>query len=238
MLSKSSIQNKLLGSLHDADFDLLAPQLELVEFSLRDILEHANRPIEHAVFLESGIASIVARSPKEKDIEVGLVGREGFTGTTLALGGRSTPFSTYIQLRGYGYQIPAAHFSAAVRESRSLHNRLLLYVHSLITQAASTALINVQADAQTRLARWLLMVHDRSDGNELHLTHEFMAIMLGVRRPWVTETLHVLEGKGHIRSSRGKVTIVNREGLVSDTLGFYGIAEQEYEAVLGDAQSR
>ena len=88
------------------------------------------------------------------------------------------------------------------------------------------------------MARWLLMVHDRTSGHDLYLTHEFMAVMLGMRRPWVTETLHSLEGEGHIRATRGKVTIMDRTGLLAEANGFYGVAEREYQKLLGIPISR
>ncbi|MBB3237356.1 Crp/Fnr family transcriptional regulator [Phyllobacterium endophyticum] len=235
---QSSIQNKLLRLLSVEDFNLLAPDLVYVTFSVRDQIEVAGRTIEHAIFLEDGISSTVAKSPQGRDVEVGLTGYDGVTGTSLVLGGESTPLSVYIQLAGSGYRIAADKFLLAVEKSRSLEQVLLRYIQSMVIQTATTALVNGQADAETRLARWLLMVHDRSSGHNLQLTHEFMSVMLGVRRPWVTETLHLLEGKGYIRSTRGNVSIHDRVGLVAEAGGFYGVAEREYEKLLGVSLSK
>jgi CRP-like cAMP-binding protein len=237
-LVQSTVQNRLLKCLSPADFDLLAPDLEYVSFSLRDQIETPGKAIESAFFVEDGIASIVAKTPEGGEIEIGLVGFDGMTGTSLVLGGTSTPLSVYIQLAGSGHRIAAGKLLAAIAQSPSLQRVLLLYIQTLIIQAATTALINGQAGARTRLARWLLMVHDRTSGHDLHLTHEFMAVMLGMRRPWVTETLHSIEGVGHIRSTRGKVTIINRAGLMVEANGFYGVAESEYENLLGMPISR
>ncbi|WP_271898714.1 Crp/Fnr family transcriptional regulator [Candidatus Phyllobacterium onerii] len=237
-LVQSTVQNKLLKSLSSADFDLLAPDLEYVAFSLRDQIEAPDKPIDSALFIEDGIASIVAKSPDGGDIEVGLVGVDGMTATTLVLGGASSPLSVYIQLAGSGHRIARDKLLAAIAQSSTLRGVFLLYIQTLIIQAATTALINGQANARTRLARWLLMVHDRTSGHELYLTHEFMAVMLGMRRPWVTETLHSLEGEGHIHSTRGKVTMINRAGLMAEANGFYGVAEREYQNLLGIAISR
>ncbi|MDQ0995358.1 CRP-like cAMP-binding protein [Phyllobacterium ifriqiyense] len=231
-ITRFNVQNRLLSRLDAKDLDLLAPDLELHSFQLRDVIETPKQKIKHAIFMETGIASIVVKSPSGKDIEVGLVGREGMTGTSIVLGADVSPLSVYIQLEGMGYRIPADKLKTAMEASETLRQRLLLYVQSVIIQSATTTLINGRANAETRLARWLLMVHDRTNGNELHLTHEFMSVMLAVRRPWVTETLHVLEGKGYIRSSRGKITILNRAGLIEDAGGFYGVAEQEYENLM------
>jgi CRP-like cAMP-binding protein len=231
-ITRFNVQNRLLLRLDAKDFDLLAPDLELVRFNLRDVIETPKQKIQHAIFMETGIASIVVKSPAGKDIEVGLVDREGMTGTSMILGADESPLSVYIQLEGMGYRIASEKLKAAMEVSVTLRQRLFLYVQSVIVQSATTTLINGRANAETRLARWLLMVHDRTNGNELHLTHEFMSVMLAVRRPWVTETLHVLEGKGYIRTSRGEITVLNRAGLIEDAGGFYGVAEQEYENLM------
>jgi CRP-like cAMP-binding protein len=237
-LVQSSVQNKLLRLLSPADFDLLRPGLEYVTFSLRDQIESPGEPIGAALFIEDGIASIVAKSPSGGDIEIGLVGLDGMTGTSLVLGSTGAPLSIYIQLSGSGHRIAAGKLLIAMEQSRTLQRVFLLYVQTMIVQTATTALAHGQADARTRLARWLLMVHDRTSGHDLYLTHEFMAVMLGMRRPWVTETLHSLEGEGHIRATRGKVTIVDRAGLMAEANGFYGEAEREYENLLGASVSR
>jgi CRP-like cAMP-binding protein len=231
-INRQSVQNRLLSRLEPEDFDLLVPDLELVRFNLRDVIEAPKKKITHSIFMETGIASVVMKSPSGKDIEVGLIGRDGMTGTATVLGADESPLSVYIQLQGMGHRITTEKLKAAMAASNTLRQRLLLYVQSLIIQTATTALINGRANAEIRLARWLLMVHDRTNGNELQLTHEFMSVMLAVRRPWVTETLHVLEGKGYIRSSRGRITILNRAGLIEDAAGFYGVAEQEYENLM------
>ena len=227
-VTQAALRNKLLKSLLPEDFNILMPHLEPREFELRQQLEEPGKPIKEVVFLERGIASIVAKSPQGRDIEIGLTGFEGVTGTSLLLGVNMTSHWTYMQLAGSGYTIAAERLIAAVAESETLRQHLLLFVECFIVQAAATSLVNAQALAETKLARWLLMVHDRSHGHDLYLTHELMAVMLGVRRPWVTETLHVLEGKGFIRASRGKVTVVDRPGLIDHAGGFYGAAEQAY----------
>jgi CRP-like cAMP-binding protein len=151
-------------------------------------------------FLETGLASIVAKMPDGRDIEVGISGNDGMTSFSV-LGGMQSPHDTYVQVAGHGFKIAVTHLRHTMDTSKTLHSFLLLYVQTMIVQTASTALANGPAAVPARMARWLLMVHDRTHGPEIVLTHEFLSVMLGVRRPWVTETLHVLEDKRLIRSS-------------------------------------
>jgi CRP-like cAMP-binding protein len=232
---QSTITNRLLNSLAPADFALLKPNLEHREFPLKHDIECADQPITYVVFPESAIASTVARNPEGKDVEVCLTGWEGMTGTTLVMGEDRTPLTTYIQVAGDGYVLPSHVLLAALKTSGTLEKKLLRYIQTLIIQAASTALINGTANAETRLARWLLMLHDRTAGSDLSITHEFLAVMLAMRRPWVTETLHVLEGKQLIRSSRGNVKVLDRAGLVVEAKGFYGMVEEEYERIMAQS---
>jgi CRP-like cAMP-binding protein len=138
-----------------------------------------------------------------------------------------------MQIAGLGYSIATEHLQRAMETSNTLRNYLLLYVQTMVIQTASTALANSQADVSSRMARWLLMVHDRTHGPDIVLTHEFLSVMLGVRRPWVTEVLHILEDKRLIRAKRGQITIVDRTGLMVEANGFYGVAENEYKRLLG-----
>jgi hypothetical protein len=229
---QSTITNRLLNSLVPKDFALLKPHLEHREFPLKHYIERANQLITYVVFPESVIASTVAQSPEGEDVEVCLTGLEGMTGTTLVLGEVSTPLETYIQIAGSGYVLPSHVLLTALKTSDTLEKKLLRHIQTLVVQAASTALINGIANAETRLARWLLMLHDRTTSSDLSITHEFIAVMLAMRRPWVTETLHLLEGKQLIRSSRGNVKVLDRAGLIVEAKGFYGMAEKEYERIM------
>ncbi|MBB3234463.1 Crp/Fnr family transcriptional regulator [Phyllobacterium endophyticum] len=236
-IRQTATTNKLLNGLTTTDFALLSPHLQQRNFALKEYLERASQPISCAVFLDSAIASTVASSPAGEDVEVGLSGLEGMTGTALVLQGETAPLDIYIRCAGFGYALPACVLVAALKQSRTLETRLLSYVQTMIVQAASTALVNGVADAETRLARWLLMLHDRSAGSNISVTHKFMAVMLAMHRPWVTETLHVLEGKRLIRSTRGNVHILDRAGLIAAAKGFYGMAEKEYERIMARANA-
>jgi CRP-like cAMP-binding protein len=229
---QSAFENKLLRHMRADDFALLAPYLEPLQLPLRQVLEKAHTPTTDVFFLETGLASIVAKIPDGRDIEVGICGNEGATGIAVILGATQSPHDVYVQMAGYGHSISADRFREAMKASTSLRDHLLLFVQAMIVQTASTALANGQADVSSRMARWLLMVHDRAHGPDIVLTHEFLSIMLGVRRPWVTETLHVLEDKRLIRSKRGLITIVDRPGLIAEANGFYGVAEAEFKRLL------
>jgi CRP-like cAMP-binding protein len=231
-IQQSTTINRLLNGLNSADFALLEPHLHYRSFALKEYVERAGQPIDHAIFFDSAIGSTVARSPGGEDVEVGLIGFEGMAGTALVLRGDTAQLDTYIQSAGYGYAVPACALIAAVKQSRTFEARLLLYIQTMIVQASSTALVNGTADAETRLARWLLMLHDRTAGSNIAITHQFIAVMLAMHRPWVTETLHVLEGKHLIRSTRGNVQILDRAGLTAEARGFYGMAEEAYERIM------
>lgn len=229
----SSFRNELLNALSPEDLGLLVPYLEEIRLDVPFMIEKSNALIEHVYFLESGLASIVAKLSGGRDIEVGIAGREGVTGVSVILGGTQSPNTTFMQVSGSGYRIPTDAFRIALDASTSLRAMLFSYTQSLLIQTGSTVLANGHAKLEERLARWLLMVHDRMDGMIVPLTHEFLSVMLGVRRPGVTVALHILEGKGFIRAMRGQITIVNRRGLIDEANGSYGVAEHEYQRLLG-----
>jgi CRP-like cAMP-binding protein len=187
--------NKLLASLADADFDLLEPHLKSLPLGLRKHLERPNRRIEAVYFPEEGFASVVAIQSNGKQVEVGLIGREGMTGLPIVLGDNRSPHATYIQAPGTGMCIAAAELRQATQTSPSLRDSLLKFVQAFNVQTTHTAICNVQSRLDVRLARWLLMAHDRIGEDILALTHEFLSLMLGVRRPGVTEALHALRDR-------------------------------------------
>jgi CRP-like cAMP-binding protein len=163
-----------------------------------------------------------------RHIEVGIIGRDGMTGMTVVLGDSAPPNATYIQIASGGFKIPADDLRSAMLKSPALRSSLLRYANSFLAQASRTALVNGYSKIEERLARWLLMVHDRIDGNVLRLTHEFLATMLGARRPGVTLALNMLEYRGLIRAKRSEITIVDRAGLIKLTGGAYGSEEERY----------
>jgi CRP-like cAMP-binding protein len=213
--------NTLLRTLSDADFALLQPHLERVTLDVHQVLEAPNKPIKHAFFIESGLASIVAVNGHHKRLEVGLIGREGMTGLPIVLGTDRSPHENFIQVAGEGQQIAAKDLREAMEESRTLERAFARFALSFMNQTANTALSNGTATVEERLARWLLMASDRLGGDEVPLTHEFLSLMLGVRRAGVTVALHYLEQRVLIRLSRKMVVITDRRGLQAAANGSY-----------------
>jgi CRP-like cAMP-binding protein len=199
----------------------------------RTMIENPGEPIDFVYFLDEGMLSVISRFESSRDVEVGVVGREGMSGTPLLLNDRLSTYATSVQVSGYAQRLPADILAEAVRTSRGLHNYLLRYVRAAEIQTASTASANGRAKLEERLARWLLMTHDRLSSDRLNVTHDLLATMLACRRPGVTVTLHLLEGKGLIRSNRGHIIILDREGLEHAANGSYGLAENEYTRLLG-----
>ena len=233
MLERSSThRNRLLSALLPADRGLLLPHLKSVVLELKMVLEEPNRRIRNVYFLDEGIASVVAVGGKEH-IEVGLIGREGITGTTVVLGNHRSPHSTYIQAAGAGQFISAVQLRDVMQASKSLRGVVLKFVQVFMIQTAHTAIANGRANIDGRLARWILMARVCLDHARLPLTHEFLALMLGVRRAGVTEALHMLEGEELIRASRGEIEVLNRRGLERRARPTYGVPEAEYRRLIG-----
>ena len=184
-------------------------------------LEGRNRRIDFVYFIEAGFASVVANGSGKPSIEVGIIGREGMTGLAIIMGQQQAPHDTYIQVAGKGQRIRAAKLREADELSNTLHRAMLHYAHAFLLQATTTALANGRSKIEERLARWLLMAQDRIDGDRLPLTHEFLSLMLGVRRSGVTTALQALEKKGLISRNRGNILILDRKGLEKQSNGTY-----------------
>jgi Crp-like helix-turn-helix protein len=172
----------------------------------------------------------IGREPTR--VEVGLIGYEGMTGTSILLGSDRTPHSTYIQAAGEGQRIGALKFRRAMETSKSLRMLLLRYVQVFMVQTAHTAISNARGRLDARLARWLLMAHDRVRDETLPLTHEFLSLMLGVRRAGVTEALHSLESQKLIYTGTRKVALRNRKGLERVAGSSYGTPEAEFRRLI------
>lgn len=225
---QSDSRNDILTNLTPDDFAMIGPSLRPVELEIRSPLEKANTPIEHVYFPSTGIASVVAATSKGFQAEVGVIGRDGMTGLAVVLGEDSSPNETFIQVASSGFLLTANELRSAMSASSTLHLSFCRYAHDFLVQTSRTALVNSRAKIEERLARWLLMVHDRRDDNTLNLTHEFLSTMLGVRRPGVTLALHMLEYRGLIRAKRSEIVLIDRGGLVALTQGLYGPEEQRH----------
>ena len=225
--------NRLLALMSDQDFALLSPYLERVDLPKAIELAAVDQPVAHLVFPESGIASIIATSPEGQECEAGLFGRDGVGPLSPLLGIEHAAQRMIMQVPGEGRRISRRHLATAQASSPSLNRLVLQFVHVMSLQTSSTALSNAVHPIDERLARWLLMCHDRCPSDDIALTHEFMSLMLAVRRPSVTTSLHVLEGNGLIKNERGWVTIRNRKGLEDFAQDAYGNAEAEYRRLIG-----
>jgi CRP-like cAMP-binding protein len=232
-ISKSAVRNLLLRAMSPDDFARLKPHLEPVTLIMKEVLVEVNQPIEHVHFMEEGLASVVAISPDNERLEVGHIGREGMTGEPVILSVDQTPLQTFIQVAGSGLRMRAEDLSATMEASPSLKALLLRWVQALMIQTAQSTLANGRYTIQERLVRWLLMCHDRLDGDDLPLTHESLSLMLGVRRSGVTEALHVLEGVQIVETSRGCIHLLDRERLEDIAGGCYGVSEAEYAKLIG-----
>jgi CRP-like cAMP-binding protein len=211
--------NLILSRLSKTDLALLEPHLEPVDLPLRKVLGRANKKITAVYFPESGFASVVVNTGKP--IEVGLIGREGMTGLAVAFGGDRNDNETYMQAAGQGQCMRASALRDAIEKSRTLHGALLRYAHAYLNQTTRTAVANGRSKIEERLARWLLMAQDRVGSPELPLTHEFLAMMLSVRRPGVTVAVQHLEREGVVARRRGRIVICNREKLEKLANGTY-----------------
>jgi CRP-like cAMP-binding protein len=207
--------------------------MQWVELAPHNALEVANRDVESVYFIERGFASVVADDVDGGIIEVGLIGREGMTGLSVVHGAERTPFSTFVQGAGSAVRVDPDALRDAMRGSWSMQQLFMRYAQAFAIQVASTASANGLLLLEQRVARWLLMVGDRL-GESFQVTHEFLAVMLAVRRAGVTRALQDLEARGHIRTMRGVVVITDRNGLSAFTSGAYGVAEREYDVLVGD----
>jgi CRP-like cAMP-binding protein len=207
------IENSILKSIPDFEYDLLRGHLEPLNLPQQHILHEAGEKIEFAYFLNDGMASLVVLTSDGRSVEVAIVGKEGIVGTPLAVGLNRGPHRAIMQILGSGLRVKSAVLVDTLRsapEMRLIWNRYVL-IQGL--QVAQIAACNRLHEIEKRLARWLLMCQDRIDSGVLHVTHEFLAQMLGTGRPSVSLAAGILQRGGLIENERGTVTILDRPGL-------------------------
>jgi CRP-like cAMP-binding protein len=230
---QDDVRNLLLRATRPDAFAMIAPHMRTIELPLNFTLVAQDEPTHSVCFLERGLASVVAITEGDEEmVEVGHIGSEGATGLHVALYADQSPTKTFMQGEGHGYLVPVPVIRAALDNLPEFRALILMYIHSFKTQVSYTALANARFSMYERLARWLLMCHDRL-GSDLGLTHEFLSIMLGVRRSGITDQLHLLEGIGAIKATRGNIRILDRKKLEEVAGGSYGVAEKEYERLIG-----
>jgi CRP-like cAMP-binding protein len=231
------VYNRLLNTFGTEGLSRLASRMEAVDLPAGHQLVAAGKPISHLCFIETGLASTVVHDDGGKSIETVMVGREGITGWPVLLGAETTPDETIMGVGGRGFLIPAAEIRREMEEDARLRALLLGYINVCLLQVGQLVLANGQYSLRERLARWLLMCHDRLDTDDLPITHEFLSTVLGVRRPGITNELHVLEGIHAVHASRGNIRIINRSILEDVANMTYGVPEKEYERLMARLQT-
>ena len=226
------IRNRLLKALAPDDLERLRPHLEPVSFKRGQVLHSANRPIDRVYFVEEGLVSVLTDPDREHPVEVWLIGCEGLTGIPLLLGAGNTYHRYVAEVAGRALRIGSAELRDAMQRSRSLSDSLLRFVQVILVQTARVGACNARHSLQERLARWLLMAHDRVDGDRLELTHEFLSLMLGVRRAGITEAIGPLQKAGIIQQGQGRIQILSRARLEAASCNCYGITKSESNRIL------
>jgi CRP-like cAMP-binding protein len=234
MLPLQSIHNRLLAMLGQDALDVLAPSLCTVPLAERQIIERPGQTIRDIHFIENGVVSVLAMSPGDRHVQLGMIGIEGMTGFAAVLGAERSPNQVVVQSPGSALRASIEDVRCAMESSTALRQHLLFFVHLFMAQAGQTTLSIACAKLEERLARWILMAHDRFASDEMRVTHEQLALFLGVRRPAITVAIHFLEGERLIKSTRSLICVVDREGLRRHANGSYGLAEAEYAGMFSE----
>jgi CRP-like cAMP-binding protein len=236
-IDQTSVRNRLLRVLPPEDFAHLAPALEHVELALRQILHEPDRPVAHIHFPEDGMVSMLAPLEDGQAMEVGLVGREGLVGLAALLGADGASTEALVQAPGTAWRVEAGAAKAVFDRSAGVRAPLLRYVQAFHSQVAQSSACNGRHGLEERLARWVLMAHDRAEGDSFPMTHEFMALMLGVRRAGVTVAVGILEKAGAVAHERGRITVVDRRRLEGASCECYRTVRRRFDRLLGPAAS-
>ncbi|MBW4450199.1 MAG: Crp/Fnr family transcriptional regulator [Spirirestis rafaelensis WJT71-NPBG6] len=238
-MSEASPQavNRLLAALPDAEYQHLVPHLERVPLSLKQVLYKAGELIEYVYFPDSAVVSLMSTPEEGSMVEVGLVGNEGIVGIPAVLGDNIGTTTAMVQVAGFGMRMKASLLKTEFQRGGSLQSLLLRYTIALYALVSQGVACNRLHHLEERLARWLLLLCERVQSNELPLTQVFMSKMLGVRRAGVTEAANSLQRAGIIRYSRGMITILNRQELEAASCPCYKIVKSEYARLLGTEHS-
>jgi len=227
--SRNSYKNRILAALTKAEITRLAPHLSPVTLESGKTLLHPGEEILYAYFLESGLASVVVAMADGSSVETGVTGNEGVVGIPGLLGTKSIPSHTFIQIAGTGYRIKVQHLLEEFDRAGSLKKRLNCFIQAHLVQTMQTAACNRLHDIAQRLARWLLMCHDRMESDTFSITHEFLGHMLGTPRSTVTLAAGILHKDGLLDYSRGRVVIRDRKGLEKAACECYRTIRKEFD---------
>ena len=223
------VANQVLATLSPQDYRRIEAQLELVTLDFGQVLYEPGKPIRHVYFPIDCLISLLTAVDKRRTLEVGMVGNEGMAGMPFILGIGVSGVRAIVQGKGTALRMGSAPFRIEFDRNAALQNALYRYTYALMAQISQTAACNRFHDAEARLSRWLLMTRDRVDSDEFLLTHEFLAHMLGVRRTTVSLSAHALQTAGLIRYARGKIKIVNREGLKESACECYEVIREHID---------
>jgi len=224
--------NQLLAALPAAEWERWLPQLESVEMPLGQVLYESGTTLSHVYFPLTAIVSLLYVMENGASAEIAVVGNEGIVGISLFMGGESTPSRAVVQSAGYGLRLNAQTMKDEFNRAGPVLHLLLRYTQALITQMAQTAVCNRHHSLDQQLCRWLLLSLDRLQGNDLVMTQELIANMLGVRREGVTEAALKLQKVGLIRYARGRISVLDRAGLEQRTCECYAVVKNEYDRLL------
>jgi len=224
--------NQLLCALPDAEWQRWLPQLEAVEMPLGQVLYESGGALSHVYFPTSSIVSLLYVMEDGASAEIAVVGNEGVVGISIFMGGESTTSRAVVQSAGKGLRLKAQVIKEEFNRAGPVLHLLLRYTQALITQMAQTAVCNRHHSLDQQLCRWLLLSLDRLQGNDLVMTQELIANMLGVRREGVTESALKLQRAGLIRYARGRISVLNRQGLEQRSCECYAVVKKEYDRLL------
>jgi len=227
-----AVRNQLLAALPPDVLSRLLPKMRHFTLAVRETLIVPDMPIEAVWFVESGWVSLVTTLEDGTQAEVGLVGREGMVGVPLIVGVDTSFSEAFVQADGTALQMEAGAFRRAMDEDDGLRTLLLRYSDAMNAQTTQTAACNGRHGLEQRLARWLLMAHDRADGDDLQMTQEFLGLMLCVYRPSITVVASTLQRAGIIRYGRGHITVLDRSALEATSCDCYGAVKRRFERLL------
>jgi CRP-like cAMP-binding protein len=231
-LSPDPTENRLLTALPDAEWQRWLPHLERIAMPLGQVLYESGDTLSHVYFPTTAIVSLLYVMENGASAEIAVVGNEGIVGISLFMGGDSTPSRAVVQSAGWGFRLRAPIMKDAFNQAGAVLHLLLRYTQALITQMAQTAVCNRHHSLDQQLCRWLLLSLDRLQGNELVMTQELIANMLGVRREGVTEGALKLQQAGLIRYARGHISVLDRIGLEKRSCECYAVVKKEYDRLL------
>jgi len=238
ILSDNPRNNLLIASLPEDEFERWLPELELVDLPLGQVLYESGTTLRHVYFPTTAIVSLLYVMENGASAEIAVVGKEGLVGISLFMGGETTPSRAVVQSAGQGFRLNSRALKNEFNRAGPVLHLLLRYTQALITQMTQTAVCNRHHSLDQQLCRWLLLSLDRLQGNELVMTQELIANMLGVRREGVTEGALRLQRQGLIRYARGHITVLDRPGLERRTCECYAVVKKEYDRLLPSTLAR